>query len=312
MKIVLMCLFLSTAISLTAQEKSDFVENNFANAYNTGEKYFLSRDFDNAKNYFLKAWEYKPDDINTLNYLMQISITKKNSSLVKYYSSRIIKLNPVDTDALLNLGVIELNKGNFKDAEKYILKVLDIQNENDLARYNLAVVYGSKGDFYSAITILKKLTMEYPNNGKYFQTLGLYYLSINLLDNAEEVFSKSLEIDHNLLEARKGLIIIYQNRNQFNRSAELLDELEIISPKLPQLNLLKAIQEYLNDNINSAIYYSQQEIKNYPLEVDTYYFLSDLYKSNGNQFKADSVMNKIVDLGISMEQPFIYQIIKSN
>mgnify|MGYP005869492019 CR=1 FL=1 len=43
MKIVLICIFLFTEVSLTAQEKLGFVdENNFTTAYNTGKKYFLS------------------------------------------------------------------------------------------------------------------------------------------------------------------------------------------------------------------------------------------------------------------------------
>lgn len=267
-------------------------KNLFNKTYYEGVKYFFENDFNSAEKYFKEALEYKPGDTNTLLYLAELSIAQLNFNKVEFYSKIILEIIPDNFDATLNLGVIYLNKGELKKAESLLLKALNVQPNNENVLFNLAVLYANKGNYDSAIESLQKTIELNPNTGIYYQTLGLYYLIQNKYDKAENIFLKSLKIDNTLLESRKGLVIIYQNRIALESAAKYLNELESLEPDMMYLNLLKAVQNYLKGDINAAIQFANKEINMYPMSPDGYYLLSDLYSLTDNKSKAGSIFSK--------------------
>lgn len=148
-----------------------------------------------------------------------------------------------------------------------------------------------------------------PFNGEYHQTLSMYNLIQNYSSEAEVNFLEALKNDNNLIEARKGLVILYQNQNRLNESLEFIKELEAISHGMQHLNILKANQYYLQDEIESAIKYTTKESEEYPDEPDAYYLLSDLYKINGNELKSRSFLEKAEKLDGNTSYQNIYSLL---
>jgi tetratricopeptide (TPR) repeat protein len=272
---------------LEAQESVEMAKDNkLVEVYNKAVKYFLEENIPKAEENFLITIKLKPDDISTLKYLAEISIAKQDIAMIKYYYEKVLSLKPDDEDALISLGVIHLQYGNVKIAEEFLIKVINHQPANELALFNLAVLYGTTDEFLSSVKILEKLISINPTSGKYYQTLGIYYLSQNFFLDAEDNFLQALTYENDLTEARKGLVIIYQNKKELNESLKYITELETMTPDLQDLNILKAYQQYLYGAVETAIKYALRENEKYPEEPDAYFLLSDLYKINGDEINS--------------------------
>lgn len=283
--------------------------NKFSQAYNQGVKYFFEENNLKAEENFRAALRLKPDDKNTLKYLAEISIANQNIHKTQYYYERVLELNSNDEDALVSLGVINLHTGNFEKAENLLNKAVNNKPDNELALFNLSVLYENTGEFQKALNTLKRLISINPYNGEYFQTIGLFYLTQSLYTDAEKKFLEALRLDDNLNEARKGLVIIYQNQNELKESSKYLNELEEISPGLQHLNILKANQQYLEGKIKTAIKYALLEIKKHPEEPDAYYLISDLYKINGDELVSRIYFEKAEKLNENYSGKMVYSLL---
>ena len=256
-----------------------------------GEAYLQQNKFNEAKKVFIDYLERFPEDIKALTYLSQIAIAQQNIPSIKFYNERILSLYKNNVDALIILGVIYSIQRDFDKAKDFLNKAITIQPDNATALFNLGIVYGTAGELYNSVIALNKAAEIEPRNGKIFETLGMFYLQNELTDEAEIYFKKSLVVSPDLIEARKGLIILYQSQNNLEKSLRYIQQLEILSPDLPQLNLIKANQEYLEGRYNDAVKSVQIEIEKNPDDADAYYLLANLYKIMGEKSKSSEAFS---------------------
>jgi len=259
--------------------------------FKQGEAYLQENNFNEAKKVFIDYLERFPENIKALTYLSQIAIAQQNIPSIKFYNERILSLDKNNVDALIILGVIYSIQRDFNKAKDFLNKAITIQPDNAMALFNLGIVYGTAGELYNSVIALNKAAEIEPRNGKIFETLGMFYLQNELTDEAEIYFKKSLVVSPDLIEARKGLIILYQSQNNLEKSLRYIQQLEILSPDLPQLNLIKANQEYLEGRYNDAVKSVQIEIEKNPDDADAYYLLANLYKIMGEKSKSSEAFS---------------------
>ncbi len=282
-----------------------FAQNNFNESdkkaealFKQGEAYFQENNFNEAKKVFIDYLERSPEDIKALTYLSQIAIAQQNIPSIKFYNESILSVDKNNVDALIILGGFYSIKRDFNKAKDFLNKAITIQPVNASALFNLGIVYGTAGELYNAAITLNKAAEIEPRNGKIFEALGMFYLQNELTDESEIYFKKSLVISPDLIEARKGLIILYQNQNKLENSSRYIQQLEILSPDLPQLNLIKANQEYLEGRYKEAVKSVMTEIEKSPVDADAYYLLGTLYKIIGEKSKsgeAFSIAEKLIN-----------------
>jgi tetratricopeptide (TPR) repeat protein len=259
--------------------------------FKQGEAFLQENKFNEAKKIFIDYLERFPEDIKALTYLSQIAIAQQNIPSIKFYNERILSLDKNNVDALIILGVIYSIQRDFDKAKGFLNKAVTIQPDNAMALFNLGIVYGTAGELYNSVIALNKAAEIEPRNGKIFETLGMFYLQNELTDEAEIYFKKSLVVSPDLIEARKGLIILYQSQNKLEKSWRYIQQLEILSPDLPQLNLIKANQEYLEGRYKDAVKSVQIEIEKNPDDADAYYLLGNLYKIMGEKSKSSEAFS---------------------
>lgn len=155
--ILIVFLFTLSFNYINAQEISENYKNSFRENYGEGIKYYFQGNIKLSKVYFQTELSSKPDDINTLKYLAEISIAEHDLLKTQYYYEKILNVNSNDEDALISLGVIYLNNGNIERAKGFLLEATKNQPDNELALYNLAVLYGTTGEFTSAVRMLEQL-----------------------------------------------------------------------------------------------------------------------------------------------------------
>lgn len=266
--------------------------------FNQGESCFKENNFNEAKQMFINYLERFPEDIKTLTYLSQIAIAQQNIPSIKFYNERILSLDKNNVDALIILGVIYSIQRDFNKAKDFLNNAITIQPVNASALFNLGIVYGTAGELYNSVIALNKAAEIEPRNGKIFEALGMFYLQNELTDEAEIYFKKALVVEPNLIEARKGLIILYQTQNRLENSRRYIQQLEILLPDLPQLNLIKANQEFLEGRYKDAVKSVMIEIEKNPDDADAYYLLGNLYKIMGEKSKsgeAFSIAEKLLN-----------------
>lgn len=279
------------SIAVLAQNNFKSNDEKTKALFKQGEAYFLKSNFDETKKLFIEYLERFPDDINALTYLSKISIVQQNIPSIKFYNERILRLDKNNVNAMIVLGVIYSVQKDFDKAKDFLNKALTIQPNNASALYSLGIVYGTIGELYNAVITLNKAAEIEPQNGKIYEALGMIYLQNNLFDEAEIYFMKALNISPDLVEARKGLVILYQVQNKLENSRRYIQELEILLPDIPQINLIKAYQEYLEGKYKDAIKFVMAEIDKNPWEAEAFYLLGNLYRLIGDVSKSNEALS---------------------
>ncbi|KAB2849101.1 MAG: hypothetical protein F9K42_07845 [Ignavibacterium sp.] len=103
--------------------------------------------------------------------------------------------------------------------------------------------------------------------------------------------------------------MVYQNQNKLKESLKYINELEVISPDIQYLNILKANQQYLEGKIETALKYALLEIKKHPEEPDAYYLISDLYKINGDELESRIYFEKAEKLNENYSGKMVYSLL---
>lgn len=292
MKIRYYIVEIAVFINLNIHSQENYLEEQFANytdsLFKVGELNFLANNLEQAEKMFIGYLVFVPDDLRSLEYLSQIAITQQDLPSIKLYNEKILSLDPDNIDALIILGVIYFNERIYSKAEILFIKAINLAPNNELALYNLGVLYGTKGEFRNAEIALNKAAQINPFSSEVYQTLGLFNLQSQHYDEAEKYLLKAISIDNDFYDAKKGLIILYQNQARLEESIKYINDILRSSPDCPQLNLLIANQKFLEGETDSAITYTLKEIQEEPNQADAYYFLSTLYRLNGEDIKSQN------------------------
>lgn len=151
-------------------------------------------------------------------------------------------------------------------------------------------------DWRNDIILAKKTIQTMPNSAKSHYNLGCYYLSANVLSQAEEEFQKAIEIDKNFVPAYNNLGVIYMKLSQRNKALEYFFKALDIEPTYIKAafgigNVYYNIGEY-----NKAIQYyhlALQLNKNYPgVNVN----LGNVYLKLGNYDTAIEYYRKALEI----------------
>jgi len=296
MKIRYYIVELAVLLNSNILSQDNHLEEQFKNytdsLFNIGELNFLENNLEQAEKMFIGYLIFVPDDLQSLEYLVQIAITQQDLPALKLYNEKILNLDPDNVDALIILGVIYFNERIYSKAEILFINAINLAPNNELALYNLGVLYGTKGEFRNAEIALNKAALINPLNSEVYQTLGLFNLQSQHYYEAEKYLLKAISIDNDLCDAKKGLIILYQNQARLEESIKYINDILRSSPDCPQLNLLIANQKFLEGETDSAITYTLKEIQEEPNQADAYYFLSTLYRLNGEDIKSQNAFAK--------------------
>jgi len=87
------------------------------------------------------------------------------------------------------------SKGDYKGAEKAYRLAIEEKTLNSVAAHNgLGNLFVKQERYDEAIKILKKATVDYPDNGIAFQNLAFLLINLNRLKEAEAIYEKAMKI----------------------------------------------------------------------------------------------------------------------
>jgi tetratricopeptide (TPR) repeat protein len=106
----------------------------------------------------------------------------------------ILKINPRYFDALLASAWILGIMGNKEEALGYYKSALEIEPENKFLRMNYAHNLATSGKFHQAIEVYDSLKIDYPDEYRIFQYLGITYGNMGDLDKSIENLERAISI----------------------------------------------------------------------------------------------------------------------
>jgi len=136
--------------------KSDLKQNAPEINYKSGRKSFKQNNYSSALDYFKKAVESEP---NNIDYLTELAIThyklKNYNEAIKSYE-KIISLNPNNVSCYNRIGNIYWIKKDFERAEFYFRKAVELDPNLIVSYNNLALMLDENEEKEEAIEILNQ------------------------------------------------------------------------------------------------------------------------------------------------------------
>lgn len=132
--------------------------------YKSGRESFKKNDYSLALNYFMKAVESEPDNIDYLTELAIAHYRLKNYDEAVRNYDRIMSLDSNNAFAYNSVGNICWIKKDFEKAEFYFRKAIEL-NPNLIVSYsNLALMLSENGKKDEAVKILVQGAQANPDN----------------------------------------------------------------------------------------------------------------------------------------------------
>jgi tetratricopeptide (TPR) repeat protein len=232
-----------------------------------------------GKAYSLRYWELR-------NYANKVDTSLVENSYK--YSKQALEISPNLDEAHLSLARYyqEADENRFpnkwKLCEDETRKALEINPNNAEAYFLLSRIYGyddAKEEEYllQAIHLNNFLTDAHNN-------LGVIYLDQNKLDQAEQAFQKTVEIDPEFKTGYMNLGVVYDRKNQLDRALEMYKTVLSKYPEYP-LGLLNLGIGYRRLNrLDEAMEQFQKAVKVKPdyanawSEIGYVYLLKENYR----------------------------------
>ena len=184
-------------------------------------------------------------------------------------------------EQLNNEGVSFFLKGDFNKAEEIYWKALEVDPNYAATLNNLGMLSLQKKEYKEAEKLFRK-ALNIKNNGTYFLNLGHALANQNKLDDAEEMYTKSIELIPDSLMSWKSLGSLYQYSKQFHNSIEIWKKIisDMDSGPFFKIQLAKDIIELKEYEEALEILYSISRQENYKDEIWYHIGLIHFFQKN--------------------------------
>lgn len=257
---------------------------------------FSNGNFAKAKTLLLKYIALEPDEKPAYGYLGQILIMEGDIDEARKNFENLLKIDPENVDALNNLGVLYQQAGNELKAESFLKKVVELYPNDRIGYLNLGVLYGTMNRMHDAVIYLNKAAALSPRDKRVFQSLGTIYLQHKIYNEAEKNFLKVLALDPLNVNARFGLVIVYQEQEKFIDALRFSDEMALLAEDYPQLHLIIGNLYFLKGDYDSAIVHAEKQVEMEPNEPAGHYMLALLSKLKGKNSQAEWELEQVRSL----------------
>jgi len=228
--------------------------------FEIGRKYFLNREYENAKLQFNKVISVQPNYYDAYVFLIQISSILDHEYQFKRYIDELSKLFPNIAEINASYAIALIEKQNIQEA----------QNQLDIA---------TKKNKYSILTLstkadLSKMLGKFKEAIKYLKTISIiapYYFPAIMMR-----------------------IQIYHELGDFENKEKELLYLSKLSPYYPNVFYQLAEIYYYSGKINDAITSLLNQIQFQPNNFNAFTFLGDLYLDQGRTEEAITLYRKLL------------------
>jgi len=189
-----------------------------------------------------------------------------NAATIQFKNA--LKTKPDDPEARYLLGLSLLKLHDLASAEKELRKAAEFGYPADKVLPTLALALMKQGKAEDLISELKNIALSDTAAQAELQTqLGNAYLASSKVDQAEESFSKAIQLQSGYAPARVGQARVLAVRGDVEHAEQIVDELLRTDAKLIEALKLKAGLLRARGKLDEAIGYLKQVVDAQPDDV---------------------------------------------
>ncbi|MBS6611256.1 tetratricopeptide repeat protein [Peptoniphilus lacydonensis] len=181
--------------SVENYKKAIEIDPNYDRAY-----YYLAHSYDKlgetelAIKYLKKTIEIDRFDFVSYNDLGSIYEAKNKDNLAEKFVKKSLEIKPDYGRALYNMGVLAKKSKDNNLALEYYYKAID-KFQNPFLFLNMSAIYIEEKDYFSAINILDRGLMDFPNSVNLHYNKACSFSLLNYKKEAKEELIKAIEIN---------------------------------------------------------------------------------------------------------------------
>jgi tetratricopeptide (TPR) repeat protein len=123
-----------------------------------------------------------------------------------------------DAYVMYNRGTVLAGTGQYDEATRYLESAVEADPTLVDAWYNLALVYHKRERPEQALTILRKLSDNYPSEKTFHYSLGATWRQMDKNKEALKEFKKALDIDPAYREAQYAIAKTYEDMGRWKQA----------------------------------------------------------------------------------------------
>jgi len=205
----------------------------------------------------------------------------------------IVRLEPTAENHLL-LGRLYRLNNNTAAAESEFKAAVAAQPDSEEAVSNLALLYNEEGDYARAIQILTAVP-EAARSPKIYATLGYTYEQQKDYPRAVEAYRKAVELDHDNLDALRGLAQNLLNDGQMDAALEQYKAIAEADPQDAQAYLRLAEIYRRTGQFDAALDNLKKVESLAPGSLEVPYNMALVYDSEGRFPEAAQKLQTLLD-----------------
>ena len=154
--------------------------------------------------------------------------------------NRALEIDPKNASILSTLGLLFQLEGEAELAEKYFTGAVSYDPDSARIRNLYGAFLFAEERYFEAIEQLREATKNrfYPNRPSVFENLGIAYSRINNSDDAEQAFTRAVQLNPDQNRALLELAVIRYEQQNYVESREFYRRHIATAPKSPKALLL--------------------------------------------------------------------------
>lgn len=190
--------------------------------YNLGITYEKLKDLEMAENSYLKAYEYAPEEVDSMYNLGLVYIEKKEYNKAIQCFDKVLETDANDSNSYFNLGIANFKKGDLIEAMDNFQRTVDLNDEDLYAHFYMGNIYKEFGDNESAASEFKKVLEISPDYSWAYYNLGVIDFEEGNIDGALKNLEKTLELNPKDVEAYEIYIKMIAKSGDFQRANDIV------------------------------------------------------------------------------------------
>jgi type IV pilus assembly protein PilF len=132
----------------------------------------------------------------------------------KRHLANAASIDPNNSEMFATWGLIYAREGEYNLADDFFRRALRVNARNSKARNNYAAFLFSRNRDEDAFEQLEQVVSdtEYPQRSQAFENMGIAALRLNRMDDAENAFTRAMQLNPNQLRSALELTAINLNR----------------------------------------------------------------------------------------------------
>lgn len=276
--------------------------------------YEQKKDYAHAAEFYRKATELDPDDLDALRGLAENLLNQNQNDAALEQYKKIAAADPQDAQTQLHLSELYRRDGQFDKALDALNKAQAIAPDSVEIQYNRALVLESLGKYDEAEHQLNDLLSKTENpKGTYsagdrnnraifLERLGTVYRDENKTQAAVETFRKMLPLgDDAAARAYQQMVDTYRDAKDWNAATTVAKEGVAKFPKDTGLQLVLAGQEADTGQADPAIARVKGMLKGNASDREIWLALAQMYSRQRRYADAEKALNKALELSTKEE-----------